>query len=406
MESSIKFGAAIALLILGIAPSFAQDAAEPDLMSFAQGAVPVSVTSAPGELKTGLDQALSVIDGNPSKVSVLRKPATPRDVIEMTFSLPALTRFNGFSVPDVVETPSPSQTFVGRVEVLGSAVSADGPFVPLADGELQVHTEKGQKTELTLSGEQPEVLWVRLRLSGGTDLQKDKSFLEFSEIIGNGVQQEAPLAESFHGVFSGRGVKLELAQDGALVSGCYDQTSRLSGTVQGKVLRALGEDPAGVPSQFILVATDDGGFQGLRSSNGAPFTTYNGGISAKAATCLAPEPPSLGCGAIIHGIGFDFDSDRIRASSQGVLAELHAGLAEAPGTNIQIIGHSSSEGAEDYNRDLSQRRAASVVAALVALGSDGARLTAVGKGEDEPIASNADEAGRSLNRRVEVRCAG
>ena len=71
-----------------------------------------------------------------------------------------------------------------------------------------------------------------------------------------------------------------------------------------------------------------------------------------------------------------------------------------------IIGHSSSEGADDYNRALSERRAASVVAALIGLGMNDSALSAVGRGEDEPIASNDDEAGRSLNRRVEVRCAG
>jgi len=45
-----------------------------------------------------------------------------------------------------------------------------------------------------------------------------------------------------------------------------------------------------------------------------------------------------------------------------------------------------------------------VVTALAALGLESTRLSASGRGEEEPIASNADEAGRSLNRRVEVRC--
>ncbi|CAN0602472.1 unnamed protein product, partial [Ectocarpus sp. 12 AP-2014] len=88
------------------------------------------------------------------------------------------------------------------------------------------------------------------------------------------------------------------------------------------------------------------------------------------------------------------------------LDDLYAGLAGEGAAQIQIIGHSSSEGADDYNRDLSQRRAASVADALVARGLDVGRTAAVGKGEDEPIASNDDEAGRSLNRRVEISCSG
>jgi OOP family OmpA-OmpF porin len=213
----------------------------------------------------------------------------------------------------VFETPSPSQTFVRAVEVAGASLSAEGPFVPLASGELAIHETDGDVTALTLAADAPEVRWVRLRLSGGIDVQTERSFLSFSEIIGVGAQQEAPMAETFDGVFSGRGVKLELAQDGAVVSGCYDGESRLSGTVQGAVLRALGESPAGIPSQFILVAAGDGAIRGLRSTNGAPFKPYDGAASTKPATCLAPEPPKLGCGAIVHGIGFDFDSDRITA---------------------------------------------------------------------------------------------
>jgi OOP family OmpA-OmpF porin len=400
--------AAVAALCLAaiLGRAAAQDARGPDLLSFAQGAVPVSVSSAPADLKVGMEHAVAAIDGDPAGYTAMLKPAAEGDVIEIVFALPAPTRFDGFFIPNVFETPSPSQTFVRTVEVAGASLSAEGPFVPLASGQLAIHETDGDVTALTLAADAPEVRWVRLRLSGGIDVQTERSFLSFSEIIGVGAQQEAPLAETFDGVFSGRGVKLELAQDGAVVSGCYDGESRLSGTVQGAVLRALGESPAGIPSQFILVAAGDGAIRGLRSTNGAPFKPYDGAASTKPATCLAPEPPKLGCGAIVHGIGFDFDSDRIRPGSQPLIGDLYAGLSAAGDVTISIIGHSSSEGAADYNRDLSLRRAQSVVAALVALGLDADRISADGLGEDAPIASNDDEAGRSLNRRVEVRCAG
>lgn len=376
-----------------------------DLLTFAQGALPIAIASGPNDLRIGVDQAIGMVDGNPGKRVVVRKPATLEDVIEITISLPAPTQFTGFGVPNVLETPSPSQTFVGQVEVLGSSQSAEGPYVLLAHGTLGIHEAPGLISTLVPTGEQPEVSWVRLRLSGGTDIQVEKSFLEFSEIIGIGTQRDAQLAETFNGVFSGRGVKLELEQDGPVVSGCYDGETMLSGTVQGNVLRALGQSDEGIVSQFILIATADG-FVGLRSTNGAPFSPYDGTPSTKSATCLAPEPPTLGCGSIIHGIGFDYDSDRIRPASQAVIEDLFAGLSATPDARVQIVGHSSSEGAEDYNRDLSQRRAASVVAALVGLGFDAGRISAAGRGEDVPIASNDDEAGRSLNRRVEVECAG
>lgn len=404
--SLTKLGISLSLLgaIFPIHPTFADERPAIDLMSFAQGALPVSISTGDADLRLGMEHAVAAIDGNASGYVAMRKPARTTDVVEITYSLPALTRFERFAIPNVLETPSPSQTFFKKVDVLGSAQSADGPFVLLGQGELVRHEDKGQFSELTLSDNQPEVRWVRLRLQDGIDVQTDKSFFEFSELIANGLQQDPELSVGFSGVWGGRGVKLELAQDGATVIGCYDGNSMLTGTVQGSILRALGTDPAGVPSQFILLAGENGAIRGLRSTNGAPFRQYDGDHSDKAPSCLEQEPPKLGCGSIVHGIGFDFDSDVIRPASKIIIADLHEGLLGDGGTGIQIIGHSSSEGAEDYNRDLSRRRAESVVAALVALGIDPSQISAAGRGEDDPIAGNDDEAGRSLNRRVEVQC--
>ena len=56
-------------------------------------------------------------------------------------------------------------------------------------------------------------------MEGGINIQRDKTFFEFSEIIGHGTQEPVPLAQSFHGTWKGRGVLLELKQQGASVSG-------------------------------------------------------------------------------------------------------------------------------------------------------------------------------------------
>jgi OOP family OmpA-OmpF porin len=112
----------------------------------------------------------------------------------------------------------------------------------------------------------------------------------------------------------------------------------------------------------------------------------------------------IGCDAVIHGIAFDFDSAVIRPESTPVLEELFTNLQADPRGRIVIEGHTSSEGTETYNLRLSQQRAESVRADLVRRGLAGARVTATGLGESKPIASNADENGRSLNRRVAVTC--
>jgi outer membrane protein OmpA-like peptidoglycan-associated protein len=74
----------------------------------------------------------------------------------------------------------------------------------------------------------------------------------------------------------------------------------------------------------------------------------------------------------------------------------NAGIAK-----LSIIGHTDSDGADTYNQQLSEKRAKSVLAYLTGHGVDATRLSAVGKGESAPIASNDNAAGREQNRRVE-----
>jgi len=396
---------ALTLLPLGPTSASTEEETRPDLMSFAQGVLPVSIKTE-GLLKVDMTAAIAVIDGNPIGFGATAKPGGAADVVEILYALPAPTRFERFAIPNVLETPSAFQTFFQYVEVLGSASGPEDGFVPLASGELSIHAEKSMITELTMADATSEVLWIKLRLWGGTEVVHEKTFFEFSELIGNGTQQSAALSDGFSGVWKGRGVKIEMAQEGASVTGCYDTDSTLAGTVEGRVLRALGHNPAGIQSQFILITNDEGALRGLQSTNGGPFKPYDGEMSNKAPVCLPSEPAVVGCGAILHGIGFDYDSDVIRSSSTTLIEALYQGLSVETDVSIVITGHSSSEGSAAYNRDLSQRRAQSVVDALISLGLPADQLSASGRGEDEPIASNEDEAGRSLNRRVEVQCTG
>lgn len=71
-------------------------------------------------------------------------------------------------------------------------------------------------------------------------------------------------------------------------------------------------------------------------------------------------------------------------------------------STVDIIGHADSDGAEDYNLDLSRRRASSVAQYLVNRNVLPARLFVDGRGESAPIASNATAEGKAMNRRVEI----
>lgn len=102
------------------------------------------------------------------------------------------------------------------------------------------------------------------------------------------------------------------------------------------------------------------------------------------------------------GLLFDFDSDRIRAEAAQNLRNLAASLDEYPNTDLLIVGHTDSVGTSTYNQALSERRAAATAQYLAGVGVAANRLRTVGRGETEPVASNATDAGRQENRRVEV----
>ena len=85
-----------------------------------------------------------------------------------------------------------------------------------------------------------------------------------------------------------------------------------------------------------------------------------------------------------------------------VLDKLADALKREPSTQVTIEGHTDSLGREVVNQTLSVRRADQVVAYLASKSVAYDRLTAVGKGESQPIADNATEAGRTRNRRVDI----
>ncbi len=101
-------------------------------------------------------------------------------------------------------------------------------------------------------------------------------------------------------------------------------------------------------------------------------------------------------------VSFDLDRAEIKPAFQPTLDKVANILRQYDRSVVYIVGHTDSTGAELYNRQLSQRRADSVAQYLVSRGVDWQRLRSEGRGELEPRASNATEAGRQLNRRVEL----
>jgi len=183
-------------------------------------------------------------------------------------------------------------------------------------------------------------------------------------------------------------------------------------------VKAAGDLPATVtPAAFDLA----GGTQGLVVAVNVPAATKAGvytvtvsadngsGKTAQAAFTLTgtaslkrqftPTQRRIR----IYGILFDVDSARIQPRSEPVIAEIAEIMRENPSWRFQVEGHTDSDGGARYNLGLSQRRAQAVVNDLVTRNHiAGARLVAKGFGLTKPVASNATDAGKALNRRVEL----
>ncbi len=102
------------------------------------------------------------------------------------------------------------------------------------------------------------------------------------------------------------------------------------------------------------------------------------------------------------GILFQTNQFALQTQARENIRKMAEILNKYPDTDILIEGHTDSDGAEDYNQTLSERRAKSVADFLTSLGVASSRLSTVGHGELMPIATNSTAAGKQANRRVEV----
>ncbi|AJE02451.1 OmpA family protein [Geobacter pickeringii] len=99
---------------------------------------------------------------------------------------------------------------------------------------------------------------------------------------------------------------------------------------------------------------------------------------------------------------FPINSATLQAGAGDEIGRVAKVLTQYPDTSITIAGHTDSTGSELHNQQLSERRAAAVKNALAGRGVAPARMTAIGFGKGKPVADNSTEAGRQLNRRVEI----
>lgn len=145
----------------------------------------------------------------------------------------------------------------------------------------------------------------------------------------------------------------------------------------------------------------------------AVFGAAGAGIGAALDRQEAELRAQLGSGTVVNtgnqlivtlpqDILFGFDSAAVSVQSRSDLQAVAGSLNRYPNTTVNVIGHTDNVGDAAYNQDLSERRAQAVAQVLIASGVSPSRLVAIGRGEDQPVASNQTSSGRAANRRVEI----
>ena len=141
---------------------------------------------------------------------------------------------------------------------------------------------------------------------------------------------------------------------------------------------------------------------------GVNFGGNAGAVAPAPTPAPAPEPtpePEAPVAQVVRvelDVKFDFDKSVVKPNSYSDVKNLAVFMAQYPDTRVEVAGHTDSVGPDAYNQKLSQRRADAVKQVLVKDGVAPSRITSVGYGESRPVADNATEAGRAVNRRVEA----
>ena len=124
---------------------------------------------------------------------------------------------------------------------------------------------------------------------------------------------------------------------------------------------------------------------------------------ASPAPAARPAPASVRQAVVIQADAlFDFDKSVLRPDGK---KNIDDAVAKLKGVDLELViatGHTDSVGSDAYNQKLSERRAAAVKEYLVSKGIPASKITTIGKGESQPVATNKTAEGRQKNRRVDI----
>ena len=155
--------------------------------------------------------------------------------------------------------------------------------------------------------------------------------------------------------------------------------------------------PAAAPAPVAEVCSDSDNDGVCDNVDKCPDTPANVTVDADGCPAVAEVV------RVELDVKFDFDKSVVKTNSYGDIKNLADFMNQYPQTTTTVEGHTDSVGPDAYNQKLSERRAAAVKQVLTGqYGVDASRVNSVGYGETRPVADNATDAGRAVNRRVEA----
>jgi len=258
--------------------------------------------------------------------------------------------------------------------------------------------------------------WIRLSINNN---HGSSEYTELFDFRAYGEQKTHTAAPNVSGTYATNYDNFHLQQDGAAVSGCYEHDGGLvaNGGIEGRVTRFTWVQTKSRGPAIFSFSPDGKQMLGLwwneGDTEGPGGLWYGKRISDKVGSCphwkgaqtgatqLADDIGETGR-ARIYGINFDTDSDVIKPESKMALDNIIKLARDKPDWKFTIEGHTDSTATAAHNQQLSEKRAASVKAYLVAAGVAADRLTAKGFGATKPVADNNTAIGRAENRRVEL----
>lgn len=358
-------------------------------------------------------QAVNVLDeskkfgwssdsGNPGAESITIELAAPTTLKSLSFDTASVDGAD-VAAKDITVEISNSSSTEGFREILSASLknTQDDQEFPVKEA---------------VSGQ-----WLRVNFRSNHGSPKYNSVME---IRGYGDQDAPAPLENVSGTYDTPFGDFRIKQDGTSVSGCYEFDEGIfDGGIENRMMKLTWQEKGETKEKgpaMMFFSKDGKQFAGVWSTgsfeNGLSGEWSGKKISDKVGNCAhrkdldggKPGEDTLAKSltddgrALVYGINFDFNSDKIKQESKAPLDQIVAVLKQNAGWKMLIEGHTDNIGGDAFNRDLSQKRAAAVKAFLVNAGIEEGRLSVAGLGMSKPIGSNETEHGRAQNRRVEL----